>query len=269
MRFEFEKWSRLAIAVMAASALAGCYRVDGPNGGHDAGSDADGDSDSDTEPDSDSETDADTDSGSETGLADECVLGTHAGSASITNSSHLEDYRGYTAIQGDLLILSPLCHTLEALHCLEHVTGDVEISGTYNLTDLDGLDSLSSIGNQLRLGNMAGMYGNKTLSDIGALASLEEVDSLTIYLNSSLSSLAGLEGVTSLNVLHVEGNEVLTSLDGLSGVADIGYALMAFNDSLPDCEICELWYQAGAEPESFFLMDNLADECTPFPDNCP
>ena len=149
------------------------------------------------------------------------------------------------------------------------MTGDVEVSGTYNLADLDGLDSLNTIGGQLRLGNMAGMYGNKTLSDIGALASLEEVDSLSVYLNSSLSSLAELEGVTSLGTLHIEGNEVLTSLDGLFGITEIGYAIIAFNESLPECGICELWYQTAAETDNFFVGGNLADECTPFPQNCP
>ncbi|MCX6304914.1 MAG: T9SS type A sorting domain-containing protein [Bacteroidetes bacterium] len=73
------------------------------------------------------------------------------------------------------------------------IAGNVTISG-YNITNLNGLDVITSVGG-----------------------------SLMIECNESLASLAGLNNVTTVGGnLYVEGNMMLTNLQGLNGLAFVG-----------------------------------------------
>ena len=145
-------------------------------------------------------------------------------------------------------------------NCTE-IEGDVEIIGD-DITNLDGLNVLTSFGGYLSIGNfyignpvLASLTGLNNVTSIGGylcighntgLTNLSDLDNLTfiggdivIRSNDALASLTGLENITSiegdLKIGHYffGGNSSLTSLTGLDNVVSIGGDLeIGYNDSL-------------------------------------
>jgi len=113
-------------------------------------------------------------------------------------------------------------------NCTE-IEGDVFIIGGYDITNLNGLTVLTSIGGYFRIRN------NDALTSLTGLEGLTSIGGyLTIHNNSELTSLTGLEGVTSIGGwLGISGNDALSSLTGLEGVTSIGGWLgIGGNDAL-------------------------------------
>ncbi|MCK4677214.1 MAG: T9SS type A sorting domain-containing protein [Bacteroidales bacterium] len=85
-------------------------------------------------------------------------------------------------------------------NCSE-IEGDVEIDGD-DITNLNGLNVLTSIGGYLSIGDM--YEGNPSLTDLTGLDSLTTVcGPLNIKNNDSLVSLTGLENLTSVHGISV------------------------------------------------------------------
>jgi hypothetical protein len=116
-------------------------------------------------------------------------------------------------------------------NCTE-IDGDVTIDGdNSNITNLDGLNVVTSIGGFLFIINNDGMInlnGLEALSSIGSY--------LSIYNNPSLSNLTGFEGLLMIEGgLSVETNSALTSVVGLDNLISIGsWIVIESNESLID-----------------------------------
>jgi hypothetical protein len=148
--------------------------------------------------------------------------------------------------------------TLAGLQLAE-VTGFVFIEANAQLSSLDGLQQLSSVGGELDINfdpKLLDLSGLSQLTHIGGafsivangLTSLNGLEQLKtvggvfgISSNGALTSLSGLEHVTSVGLtLVIDGNPKLTSLAPLHGwPADALKADLAVHDNveLPQCDV--------------------------------
>ena len=116
-------------------------------------------------------------------------------------------------------------------NCTE-IEGSVQIYGN-DITNLNGLNDLTSIGGTMQIGNNINMTGaNPVLVSLEGLSSLSAVDGdLRILGNDIIVDLSGLESLTSIGGSLVIGdwwhtfpcaNLSLLSLDGLDNLAFVG-----------------------------------------------
>jgi len=239
--------------LFALALLAGCWRST------ELSLDSPGDSEV------DSGSDSDTDSGTESESLDPgCENGVWEGDVYVPYIDDLADLAGYTEVTGNVVITWPTWTDLSVLECLKSVGGHLMVENGDVLTSLDGLEALTSVGLDLDLLNL------KSLTSVGALGSLTTVgDRLKIVDNDALVTLDGLSGVASVGRLIISDNEVLLDIDGLNGLVSIEETMrVSDNDSLLDCDVCELIDQLDEQPGLFQIEDNLDDSCTPVPDNC-
>ena len=110
---------------------------------------------------------------------------------------------------------------LDGLANLTSVGGDLSIPGNGSLTNLDGLVSLTSLGGGLSV------FGNGSLTNLDGLANLTSVGGdLSIKSNGSLTNLDGLANLTSVGGdLNISGNGFFTNLDGLVSLTSLGGGL--------------------------------------------
>ena len=93
------------------------------------------------------------------------------------------------------------------------IEGDVIIKGGNDITDLTGLNVLTSVG-----GNLAISF-NYLLTSLDGLEGLNSIGGdLNIFGNDSLTSLTGLDGINSGSIinLRIVGNDTLSTCDILS-----------------------------------------------------
>ena len=122
---------------------------------------------------------------------------------------------------------------LDGLANLTSVGGDLSIPGNGSLTNLDGLVSLTSLGGGLSV------FGNGSLTNLDGLANLTSVGGdLSIKSNGSLTNLDGLANLTSVGgLLSILGNDALTNLDGLANLTSVGGGLsIQSNTRLTNCQ---------------------------------
>jgi hypothetical protein len=128
------------------------------------------------------------------------------------------------------------------------IGGDVEIYGD-NITNLDSLISISSIGGSLVIGNR--FDNNQNLISIAGLSQLQYIGgNLTISLNPNLLNLEGLENLSIIEQsLQIVQNNSLMSLSGLNGLTYIGGILtICFNPEIINFEgLNNLSYIGGLE----------------------
>jgi hypothetical protein len=198
----------LACVVALACSSEGNEKTD-PDTGSDTDSDSDSDSDSDADSDSDSDSDADTDSDSDSDLS--CHLGTWGGSHNILEPADLAELANYTEITGFLFIRCDTCPSLEALTCLTAVGGTLEIELNDLITDLSGLENLTSIGNSW--GDTSLLIGsNPALTSIAALESLTTVDGDIEYYENNLSPYCDMCDLLDQLVDFTGGLRILDNL---------------------------------------------------------
>ncbi len=114
-------------------------------------------------------------------------------------------------------------------NCTE-LPGRLTISATdpADITNLDALSQLTSIGNGL-------VIDNTSITNLNGLQNLTTTGyNLVITNNPNLTSLMGLENITSTSShLKIENNDALTDLSGLNNITQIGEGLLVFdNDNL-------------------------------------
>jgi len=146
---------------------------------------------------------------------------------------------GNLSISGTVTDLSPL-------FSLEQITDNVSISGTTNLTTLQGLNNLRTlsdlstrsflINDNQRLESLEGLSSlsrvmgieiarNPVLTSLNGLDSLQKVGiegltgALSIFNNNILPNLSGLESLEICGSLGIFNNPMLTSLDGLTNLS--------------------------------------------------
>ncbi|MFH1121965.1 MAG: T9SS type A sorting domain-containing protein [Bacteroidota bacterium] len=123
--------------------------------------------------------------------------------------------------------------------CTE-IEGDVQIGETASSTDitnLNGLSVITSIGNDLIIGVYTWPFyvSNPHLTSLTGLDNLTSVGgNLNISYDTALISLAGLESLTSIGGgLLIEENYNLTNIGGIGNLASIGDNLrISYNSSL-------------------------------------
>lgn len=99
------------------------------------------------------------------------------------------------------------------------VTGNLWISGS-DITDLDGLSGLNSVGNRLDISN------NDALANINGLSALTSMSENSIIRNNdALTNVDGLSALTSVDDLDISDNAVLTNVDGLASLTSVKYVL--------------------------------------------
>ena len=110
-------------------------------------------------------------------------------------------------------------------NCTE-IEGNVTIytSEETNITNLNGLSILNSIGGNLDIVQNNGPWGGSFLTTLTGLEGLTEIEGdLFIRLNSALTSLEGLNNLISVGgALSISSNNVLSSLSALGSLKSIG-----------------------------------------------
>lgn len=103
--------------------------------------------------------------------------------------------------------------------------GNMLIQGD-DITNLDGLANLTSVGTFLRIEN------NPVLVNLNGLSSLSVVSRLSVEGNSMLLNLSGLSRFEEILSVYISDNPSLTSLDGLSRLKQVTYELIVENNAL-------------------------------------
>jgi hypothetical protein len=142
------------------------------------------------------------------------------GDYTISDSDDIAVLSGFTEVTGDLTIFD-LGDDLTSLSGLENITsvgGNLKIGGNHALTSLSGLENITSVGGYLAIA------GNDALT---SLSGLENITSVVGYLaiagNDALTSLSELENITSVGgYLVIAWNDALTSLSGLNNITSVG-----------------------------------------------
>jgi len=138
--------------------------------------------------------------------------------------------------------------SLAGLSGLTRVGGNwLEISGNSALTNLDGLESLTTIAGDLLIND------NSALTNIDGLSSLSTVTidpvyKIEILRNPALLNLDGLSSLTGLKgALIIQLNNSLSNIHGLSNLESVGAVLhIAANHTLADFNGLESLKHAGA-----------------------
>ena len=115
----------------------------------------------------------------------------------------------------------------------DRVSGRLEIKHSTDITNLDDLANITSVGDYLRI------YDNDALTNLDGLANLTSVGSnLYISNNDALTNLGGLANLTSVELnLGIFNNNALTDLDGLANLTSVGGFLdILSNDALTNLD---------------------------------
>ena len=176
-------------------------------------------------------------------------------------------YPNCTEIEGDVVIIGDDITNLNGLNELTSVgggllIGNYQYGGNDSLTSLTGLDNVTSVGGVLYI------WGNAALSSLTGLDNVTSVGGvLWIRDNDALSSLAGLDNVTSVGEdLYIGDNGALSSLAGLDNVTSVGGGLIIHNSpaltSLAGLDNVtsiggDLWIMGNAALSSLTELDNV------------
>ena len=96
------------------------------------------------------------------------------------------------------------------------VNGNIFISGN-NISSLEGLSQITTVGGQLTV------YLCPNLTNLNGLQNISTINTVSIQNNNNLTSLAGLQGLTTLSyVLGIVGNPLINNLNGLQQLTSVG-----------------------------------------------
>ncbi|MEO6759743.1 MAG: hypothetical protein ABIO24_09845 [Saprospiraceae bacterium] len=157
-------------------------------------------------------------------------------------------YPGCHSITGDVFIDSTFITDLSGLQVLDSIEKDLNIHDMLQLTSLQGLQNLHSIGggfylkntgvdslpaisNLHLIGGSLKIEGNVALQNLAGLGALTAIGGeVLINNNSLLTNLAGLSHVQTIGLrLVVQDNPLLNGLGGLSNLASLGTDLTILN----------------------------------------
>ena len=161
-----------------------------------------------------------------TGSSQPCLpLGITFSTQAQIDSFHA-NYPNCTQIEGDVTISGANITNLNGLNGLTSIGGNLRICNDSVLPNLSGLGSLTSIAYNLFVGY------NPVLTSLTGLNNVNHIGgALQFWYNHSLPSLTGLEAVTSIGgALEIYSNQALTSLTGLEAVTSIGGALEIYSN---------------------------------------
>jgi hypothetical protein len=134
-----------------------------------------------------------------------------------------------SSVTGSLVISGANISNLDGLVALASVGSTLSIYNNAALTNIGGLDALASVGIDLSI------FNNDALTNINGLNALVSLGrDLEIYNNDALTNVSGLGALTSVaGHLYIYNNTVLTELAGLAVLASVdGYLTIAYNTAL-------------------------------------
>ena len=172
--------------------------------------------------------------------------GTFVGDVTLTTQEEVDLFGlfGYEVIQGELKVKGQLVNSLIPLNTIEKIFDRLVIENTH-LTNLEGLNNLSSYGSSIPWVNILEISNNNQLTSIQGIGSvvtvpyiqmkilsnpllgsltgvnLIEIQFLEILNNDSLIDLEGVENIQSIEELHIKNNLLLSSLNGLENITMI------------------------------------------------
>ena len=143
------------------------------------------------------------------------------GGIHLTSQSEIDNfttnYPNCTEIEGSVEIDGSDITNLDSLHLITQIGEYFDIYSVPNLSDIDGLSSLTTVGS-----GRLGIQGT-ALTDLSGLENLVSVPGLRIEENPLLSSLEGLSSLTTAEEgLYIIGNPSLSDLNGLESLTSIG-----------------------------------------------
>ncbi|MBR9922332.1 MAG: T9SS type A sorting domain-containing protein [Bacteroidetes bacterium] len=98
-----------------------------------------------------------------------------------------------------------------------NLIGELHIADNADITNLNGLQQLTSIEGNIWIENV------ELLEDLSGLNNITQVTgTVNILSNPNLSSLSGLDNLSYCSFLWIKNNEILANLDALSGLEEIG-----------------------------------------------
>jgi hypothetical protein len=145
------------------------------------------------------------------------------------------NYPGCTEIEGYVTIVDDDITNLNGLNTITSIGGSLLLFNCGALTNLTGLENLTSIGGQLMIGGEEPDNGNPALTNLTGLEGLVSIGgAFIIRHNSSLNSLTGLTNLSSIGgELLIVNNSSLSSLTGLENLESVGSWIgIYFNESL-------------------------------------
>jgi hypothetical protein len=162
------------------------------------------------------------------------------------------NHPGCTEIEGDVLIQGDNITNLNGLNVLTSIGGDLGVSQNWSLYSLAGLDNVTSVG-----GNLV-FYENLALTSLTGLDNMTSIGGNLWCFISALTSLAGLDNVTSIGgYLGITNNPALTSLTGLDNVTSIGsFLVISQNNALTS--LTGLDNIDATSIDSLFIYDNTS-----------
>lgn len=169
------------------------------------------------------------------------------------------NYPGCTEIGGSVMISDPVNNSITNLNGLDVLTsigGYLIVSGNSALENFSGLENLLSIGGILEISY------NNILTDISTLSNINSIGGdLQINHNLSLSNIQGLNNINSVDgFVKLYGNVELLSLSGLSSLSSIGgIVIIDGNNLLTNLDGLENLETIGGSlfVSSHILLDNL------------
>jgi hypothetical protein len=186
------------------------------------------------------------DGGADAGPVDfSCDKGKTAGAWELQEPDDLAGLRGFTEIEGSIIVSCPSCTGLEDLRCLEDVSGDLIIENCYSLETLGGLENLVNVG---RLN----IHTNPSLVTLNGFEAVQSMGSLSILENEELKAISGLNSLTNLNCLQVESNPKLETISGFGGLESVSAIIISGNGSLEELD----GFESLIETSSLEIEDN-------------
>ena len=144
----------------------------------------------------------------------------------IRNKADLDALKGYIGVSGTLYIESDLS-SLEGLESLESIGANLNISGNDSLINLKGLNNISTIKLELIIER------NPLLSSLNGLNSLKYVAGIKLYNNTHLSDIEALLGINSVEEsIWIENNPYLSNLKGFDGLFKVNGSIKLTNNGL-------------------------------------
>jgi hypothetical protein len=134
----------------------------------------------------------------------------------------ITNFPGCTNLQGSLKVNSTDITNLDGFNTIVSIGGSLSLGitmgGNESLKDITGLSNLTNIGGNLLI------EGNDSLTNLTGLNNLSAIGgSLSILINYSLNSLAAFSGLNSIgSALDIEENYSLGNIDGFSNLSSIG-----------------------------------------------
>jgi len=121
---------------------------------------------------------------------------------------------GIVTVNGSIRINRTAETDLNFMACVQEVTGDVTIFGNDQLTNVDGLWNLTSVGTDFIFSE------NAALTDFDGLPNITGIDrNLIIKNNDSLQTISGFHSLVGIEGnLTIQNNDALLSVDGLGGL---------------------------------------------------